>query len=781
MNNIQQFRSMIPAERSERIFRDLIKKQEAGEIRTEAQLREELEKQINLVNERGQVTFQIPVRPGQVISSEAMAMFFEMVSTDIDILFVEVDHTDALLTRQADVINAQIQSLRFAMGQLKAAGIQKKIRIKPGAGFTTINRDSFDRGYSDLAGRAEVPHDLFKDVRSAADTAKAEAIPIRADARVEGIGKKLILPAATERVIGFKEIKLISDDSTTPTLRVDNIYPIYNAIDGLQDTFWSITIGTKQPVLGSALPVITRVQGVSGLDPTVNFSDLVDTRPHDYYLKVVELSGIYPVVTSLATAEAYVGPVCQYDTGLKCFWEYKQQYSQNCVNASCSRYSVDTTSVISGNAVALEDGFGFDTGATVNWTNFSGLSVGTTFKISNQPSGTVGVTVALELALTTPSDINWIELDPVIDAPFVITKVEYTQPTESGRITIVTGDIHVEDRIRIDMPRIEVEKIFLTLQQSNYRQARLVTNPKNTALNQIEAIKEGPTDPTPADLATIDMPILMEDFVRDPDVRDLFIQTSWTPEINDGFFYQIGLFEVSCGISSYSENAIAVSKDRRVRTPTMFGIQANLEPGINIAVSGTDVGTFEFSVIKINFDAQGSLINIQDFPMPVAVSGSITERLFIDEASTGQLRFAATAIVSVKDLANNRVLTSGATDAEYSLSTTIETAPKSFVTIDRSDIGPANVLIIEYTPAFGVFLDDDKSLVMENNDNFQLSINDVQAVVTAEPEIKNRRIDFSDVFTRIIIRRNDNDSFNTPKLRDYQLLISEQDPNRFFI
>jgi hypothetical protein len=777
MDNIQQFRSVIPAERSERIFRDLIKKQEAGEIRTEAQLREELEKQINAVNARGQVTFEIPVRPGEVISSEAMARFFESVSTDIDVLFVEVDHTDELLTRQAEVIAAQIQSLRFAMGQLKAEGIQKKIRIKPGAGFTTIARDSFDRGYSDLAGRAEVPYDLFKDVRSAEDTAKAEAIPIQADARVEGIGKKLILPAATNKNIGFKDIKIVTASSTVGDLPVSNIYPIFNAIDGFEDTFWSLTLGTEWPLLGTSVPAITRVQGTSGLNPTVNFSGLKDPRPHDYYVKVVGWSGIYPIITSLPTAEAYVGPVCQYDTGLRCFWNYDKQYSQNCINSNCSRYGVDNTSVVSGSPVALEDGFRLDTGATVTWTNFSGLGVGTTFKVSNQPSGTVGATIALELTLTTPDNINWIELDPVIDAPFVITNVEYTQPNESTRYSIVTGSVHVEDRIRIDMPRIEAEKVYLTLQQSNYRKSRLVTNPKNTALNQIEAIKSGPTDPTPVDLATVDMPILMEDFARDPDVRDVFVQTDWTPEINDGYFYQVGLFEVNCGLSSYSENAIAVSKERRVRTPTMFGVQANLEPGIDIAVSGTDVGTFEFSVVKLNYDEQGSLINIQDFPVPIAVSGAITERLFIDDTRAGQLRFAASSITSVTDLANSRTLAA----TEYSLSTSDDTAPVSTVTIDRSDISSANVLIVVYVPKFGVYLDSDKSLAMENNNNFQLSINDVQAVVTAEPKVANRKIDYSDVYTRIIIRRNDNDSHNTPKLRDYQLLISEQDPNRFFV
>ena len=328
------------------------------------------------------------------------------------------------------------------------------------------------------------------------------------------------------------------------------------------------------------------------------------------------------------------------------------------------------------------------------------------------------------------------------------------------------------------MPRIEAEKIYLTFQQQNYNTARLITNPKVTALNQIEALKAGPTDPTPADFASVDLPILMEEYTTNPDVHDILVQTSWTPEINDGSFYQVGLFEVSCGLSSYSENAIAVSKEQRVYTPTMFGIQANLEPGIDIAVSGTDVGTFEFSIVKINYDKQGSQINIQDFPIPVVTSGNITERLYLNDAGNGQLRFAASSISGIQDLANSRALVS----TEYSLSTTNNGAvPVSQVSITRSDIGPANVLTVTYTPKYGVYLDANKTLVLENNDNFQLSINDVSSIVTAEPKIANRNIEFSDVYTRIIIRRNDNDSFNTPKLRDYQLLISEQDPSRFFV
>lgn len=776
MDNIQRFRSVIPAERSERIFRELIKKQEAGEIRSEEQLREELEKQIADVRERGKITFEIPVRPGQIVSSDAMADFFRMVRTDIEVMFVEVDSTDDILTAQADVINAQIQSLKFAMGQLKAESIQKKIRIKPGAGFTTIQRDSFDRGYSDLASRAEVPYDLFKDVRSARAAAKAEAVPIRADARVEGIGKKLILPAAKNKGVGFKSIKMTPAASSTQELDVNNIYPISNAIDGRVDTFWSHTIGRQQPILGDPTVSVTRIQGASGLNPTVNFSGLKDTRPANYYVKVVGFSGIYPQIASIATPESYVGPVCQFDTGSRCFWNYDEQYSQNCINSNCGRYESIAFTPASG-TIPLEDGFEYDTGATISWENFSGLSVGTAFKISNVLSGTVGAELELELTLTTPSDINWIELDPVIDQPFVITKVEYSQPTESGRLTIVEGAINVEDRIRIDMPRVEVERVYLTVNQKNYRKSRLVTSPKTKALNQIETFKSAQTDPTVDDRASVELQILMEDYARNPDVRDILVQSEWTPEVNDGYFYQLGIFEMDCGLSSYSENAIAVSKERRVRTPTMFGVQANLEPGINIEISGSDVGTFEFSVIKVNFDDQGELLNIQDFPVPIVSSGLITERLFINDISKGQLRFAAASISSITDLGNNRTLE--ATD--YTLSTTNETAPKSTVTIGRSDIGSADVLIVQYVPKFGIYLDDDKTLALEDNSNFQLSINEVQAVVTAEPEIANRRVDFSDVYTRIIIRRNDNDSFNTPKLRDYQLLISEQDPNRFFV
>ena len=775
-DNIQKFRSVISAERSEKIFRELIKKQESGEIRSEAQLREELEKQIKLVNERGKITFEIPVQPGEVIASEDMSDFFKMVATDIDILFVEVDSTDEILTRQAEVIATQIQSLRFAMGQLKAEGIQKKIRIKPGAGFTIIARDSFDKGYSDLASRAEVPYDLFKDVRSAEDAVTGEAIPIQADARVEGIGRKLILPSATHKRIGFKDIKIIEANSTQGTLPIDNIYPIFNAIDGKQDSFWSYTVGTKWPQLGTPTVDITRIQGTSGLDPTISFSGLKDPRPHSYYVKVVGWSGIYPLIASIPTPESYIGPICQYDTGLRCYWNYDQQYSQNCINSNCSRYETDVHVVASG-TIPLLDGYKYDTGATLGWTNFSGLSVGTAFKITNELSGVVGTDLELQLTLTTPSNINWIELDPVIDAPFKITKVEYTKPTETDRRSVTSGIINVEDRIRIDIPKIEVEKIFLTINQPNYRKSRLITNPKNIALNQIEAIKNSFTEPTTNDFASVNLQILMEEFARHPDVREILVQNSWTPEINDGYFYQVGLFEVDCGLSSYSENAIAVSKERRVRTPTMFGVQANLEPGISIAVSGADVGSFEFSIIKVNFDEQGELLNIQDFPLPLVSGGLIVERLYIDDTNQGQLRFAATSISGIEDLANSRTLTS----TEFSLSTSIETAPKSLVTIDRSDIGPANVLIVTYVPKYGIYLDNNKTLTLEDNSNFQLSINEVQAVVTAEPKISNRSINFSDIYTRIIIRRNDNDSFNTPKLRDYQVLISEQDLSRFFV
>jgi hypothetical protein len=776
MDNMQEFRSVIPAERSEKIFRDLIKKQESGEIRSEAQLREELEKQIQAVNARGTVVFEIPVKPGEVIASEAMADFFNMVATDIDVMFVEVDHTDELLTRQADIINAQIQSLRLAMGQLKAAGVQKRIRVKARAGFTTIHRDSFDRGYSDLAGRAEVPYDLFKDPRAVSDTSKAEEIPIRADARVEGIGKKLMLPSAKNTDVGFKAITTNASVTTQSDLPLNDIYPLFNAIDGKQDSFWSSTVGRTWPILGTPVADITRVQGTSGLDPTVDMSNMKDPRPHDYYVKVVGWSGIYPIVSFMPTAESYVGPLCQYDIDGKCYWDYDGQYSQNCINSNCSRYETDVNRVASG-IISIEDGYRYDTGATMTWTNFSGLNVGTTFKISNQPSGVVGAVTELELTLTTPSDINWIELDPVIDSPFLITAVEYIKPNETTRSAITTGNIDVRERIRIDMPKVEAEKIVLTLQQKNYRKARLTTNPKNTALNQIETIKAGTTEPTPDDLASVDMPILMEDFVRDPDVKEIFVQTDWTPEINDGYFYQVGLFEVNCGLSSYSENAISISKERRVRTPTMFGVQANIEPGIGIALSGSDVGTFEFSMVKLNYDEQGSLINIQDFPLPIVSGGIITERLFLNEDKVGTLRFAAASISGMTDIANSITLTSD----DYSLATSNAVVPESTVTVNRSDISASSVLIVTYTPKYGVYLTDNKSVALENNDNYQLSVSDVQAVVTAEPEAANRAISYSDVYTRIIIRRNDNDSFNTPKLRDYQVLINEQDPNRFFV
>ena len=778
MNNIATFRSIVGEEKASKVFKELIAKQDAGEIRTEAELRQELQYRLREVKDRGKILLEIPILEWDIVESEKIRLFFEMLKDDIDVIFVDVDNTESILDGLEAVSRSQVQNLQFTLGELKAEAVKKQISLSPGLGFSSIARDSFDRGYGQLAGRAEVPYDLFQDIVETTEPGKAETIPIRADARVEGIGKKLTLPESDNQEIGFKNIEILSEsDTTSNQLSINDRYELVNAIDGAGDTFWSITIGRNYPVLGTPLVTVDQVGGISGVKPLIDSSSLTDPRGADYYFKMVGMSGTLSTYMSLPAREGYIGPICYHDVGTKCRFNYDEQYSPNCANNECSRYSVDDVKTMTSGIVQLEDGFGNDTNVDLSFSgSISSITPGQTWRVNIEPSGTVGAVTKLELTLTRPSQINWFELDPVTGNPFVITGLDYISPNTSGRISLVDDEIAVKDKVRIDFPKVGVEKLILTLNQRSYEAGTLRIDPDTQALSDIEDLRTQNYNPTPQDTQGVGVLRLLDGYLQDQDARRLFVYEKEETAI-PGYFYQLGIFDVNCGLAQYSETAIAVSKETRVKTPRLFGLQTNLDPKVTLTTSGTDVGTMEYSVVKMNYDDNGELINIQDFPMPLTSGQYITERLFLDSEKKGVLRFTAQSVSGISVLSTGRELAT----TEYSSTTSSNVVPQTTVAIDRLDIGPNSSLLITYKPSFGVYLDDSKNISIIENTLSEVSLSDIETLVSVADKAANRHISFSDVFLRIILRRNNNDSSTTPELRDYQLMIGEDDASRFLI
>jgi hypothetical protein len=405
--------------------------------------------------------------------------------------------------------------------------------------------------------------------------------------------------------------------------------------------------------------------------------------------------------------------------------------------------------------------------------------VGQTWRVAIEPSQDYGAVLRLELTLSKPTKINWIELEPMAAATFNITDVEYSKQGSANRLPITSGNIHILDRIRLDFNAIEAEKIYLTLSQETYDIADLHLRPKQQALQQIDNLITRTNKPSIQEFYDINLETILDDYLPNGVLRKMVDNQSSKPQEIAGYFYTVGLFEVNCGLTSYADTAIAVAQDLRVVTPRMFGVQANLEPDITYA-SGQESGqngTIEFSAVKFNYDKNNVLINIDDFPIPhMTTSGTIIERLFVDTERIGNLRFAAKSISRVEVISNNVIL--AATD--YSASDVNIPILKTQVEILDSSISVDSIIVVEYIPAFGIPLNEARTLSIEDNRTQLLSLSEVPGLVIGTAKSANREIQYADVYLRVILRRNDLDIYGSPGLRDYQFLISEGDQGRFF-
>jgi hypothetical protein len=778
MNSLDKFRTRIDAKQTELILRKLVKKQEDGEIRNDDELRAALSEMLKAVANAGFITLEIPVKPWEKIESERFQAFFDSLGMDIETLFVEVDHTEDVLSGLTQNVVTQLRNLSFALGNLRSEVVARRLRRTPGSGWSTILRDSFDSGYGKLLGRAELSVDLFYDDRTGYSQDN-ENVPIKSDARIQGIAKKLTLPETGNNVIGFKRSRLLWEAGTTQSnIPVDNTIETYRMIDGQSDTFWSYIVGSEYPFLGTPESEIVQIAGteLSGNSIGINLSGLKDPQAHEYYIRIVGFSGTIPQYVCLASPEDFAGPTCSFDLGNRCQWNYTNQYSTNCANRNCSRYSPDLP-VLSGFRGILDDGFGYDTGAIINFNSLSGIYAGQTWRVGITPSGIQGAQICLELTLTKSTKINWIEIDPVTTSPVSIVSVEYTRQGDTTRQSIIDSSVQVLDRIRLDFAAIEADKIFLTVRQETYEQSDLHLRPEQQAIKKIDSFITRVNAPSIEEFYDVELESLLTHYLPNGPLRRSVEKISVKPQEVKGNFYAFGLFEVNCGLTSHADTAIAVAKEQRVLTPRMFGVQSNLEPDITYA-SGLQPGqngTIEFSAVKFNYDKNNTLINIDDFPIPLLASdGTITERFFVDGAGQGYLRFAAKSISEIY-IVNENLNTS-----DYSSENLNTPLLKTQVTITDPVITEDSILLVTYVPQFGVFLNEGKTLSIEDNSDMTLSISEVPALVVAAAKTSNRKIQYADVFLRMILRRNDLDIYGSPGLRDYQFLIGESDEGRFF-
>lgn len=779
---INKFNSVINEKQTEMVLRNVRERQDAGELLTIDQVNQAITEGLREIKSRGKIIVEVPANAGEILNSENFKEFFKFASQDIEVLFAETDQTEQSVGQMAEIIDSQLRNIDYQLGQLKSEAIERKIKIPPGSGWSKIIRDSFDRGYGQLLGRAELPYNLFKDPRTGI-IHDGEDNSIKADARIDRVSKQLTLPETEIEEVGFKNIQLITSGelaSTQGDLVFDTEDTIKYAINKDNGTFWSEFIFNSTQLLGVAQATIKQIGGPTSNTGsiTLNLSGIKTPEKQNYFVKVIDADDpqniIYNCYSDLQQQSKI--NVCKWDRGRRCHWNYEDYYSLSCTNSNCSRYTKEQLTTISG-VGDLEDGYKYDTGVDIIFD--SNVKAGQIWRVQIEPSGEVGATVNTELTLSRPGNINWIEIDPISNSPFELQKISYNKPGTSGLITIIEQDILVEDKVRFDFQSIEAEKLYLTFNQKNYQSIDYQLRPKNVATAEILSLRDQEKDVNIDDFYKVDMENLLLDYVPDGPLKSSIVSRTGAPHELKGYLYQVGAFHINCGYTAYADAAVAVTKRIKAVQPRMIAIQGNIEPGYTYSsnVSQEELGTIEFSIIKQNYDENNILINTDDFPLPnVNDNGYIVERLFIDNTRKGTLRFATEDISKIEVLSLGRTLTS----SEYESITSAAARPETTITIKRQDVAETAIILVWYKPLTGVYLNQGQTLLLADNRNKQLSLSNLKYIVVADNKTANRTIETSNIFMRIILRRNNPKIYNTPGLRDYQLYISENDPGRFF-
>ena len=236
---------------------------------------------------------------------------------------------------------------------------------------------------------------------------------------------------------------------------------------------------------------------------------------------------------------------------------------------------------------------------------------------------------------------------------------------------IISNPIYADNKVRLDFPTIEAETIYIKYNQKQFINLDLSLDPKQIAMSSLIDARDNDDLFSIDEFYALDVESLLVDYLPAGPVRTIVDQRSTDPTLINGYLYQTGVYDVTCGYTSYTDTGIIVTKAVRATTPRMISIASNIEadtiysPALTVQTSGT----IEFDLIKWNYDDNAELINIEEVPIPETnISGVITERFFVDSDKTGLLRFATSSIESIEVVSAGKTLDA----TEYTLINTTD-------------------------------------------------------------------------------------------------------------
>lgn len=398
---------------------------------------------------------------------------------------------------------------------------------------------------------------------------------------------------------------------------------------------------------------------------------------------------------------------------------------------------------------------------------------------------TNGAKLVLDADLGDKRLVNYLFIKPISDFPSVLESIQYIDENNQMLVlpeTSLFGQA-ITSPVKISFEDIIAKKFILTFTQ---RSSSLFSYNSTASTITIDDLRR--------DTSLVANAQMLEDQIRDSiDSVDLLsvipISSPATPQYQVVYQYTFGFSEISTGLSGFKEKGYFVSKAYEKDSLGLLALDVD-EVDTNyfdeVAAVVASVGSFEYDIVKKDYNERNEMIRSTDFPiLPIGRTSVANERLLITATNTVQtLRFLGHTSLddgsAVQVFRNNVPLVIGADWTFPDRNTVLDlndTQLKPGLTETRiqilhsSDVIRNGIYTVNYIPRHIA----EPNSIISAKDIVTLSTNVTEHKTTVGAEAVFR----SELFIKIAIRNNSFYNNKTPKLASYKLLASSVDSSKF--
>jgi len=408
---------------------------------------------------------------------------------------------------------------------------------------------------------------------------------------------------------------------------------------------------------------------------------------------------------------------------------------------------------------------------------------------------TSGVKVKLKLLLGNAfQTINTLHIEPACNYPMVLESLIYSSPDGTTNTITANLTINVMKSVTLNFSPITTDTIYLVFRQDNYEKLTYYHQPDRDIWDYTNI--KGYQDPEENDdIRLLRISKELNEIILDKKIRDICNipdEPDWSKRT--GYQYMFGFDNIKLFNSDYKNLGIFVGPKITIKKPGIIAMKST-EANQTTTISGfaTNIFSFEYYIVKRNFDSNGGFIDTETLPiLPIGYNKTVpSERLIFSEASgsvaynVALLNFvpdisAADPVIKVNLLTELAIGTDfyvKVGDRDYrsdwaTVSTDIDALKTSFVPLEiRIKIANPSITSI-YTISYKIKTDWPVSdyITLQRSGN-------LFAEVTRNGG--REEIEKSDIYPVIIMRRNHSNGKVTCSLEEYKLLMNTYDSNKF--